>query len=161
MTAPVCKLSVVSLREQDPTLGWFKRVSSDAFYGIMRVLSDTEMRTAVADFRLMSRPAAQALVRMPERHRFLRGMVSWLGFPTATVNFTPASRGAGHSKFTLRRMVGFALDGMMSFSKLPLRLALGLGLGATAAAALVAAVGVLHALFAAGPTDWGWYGLMV
>jgi polyisoprenyl-phosphate glycosyltransferase len=151
---------VVTLREQDPTLGWFKRVSSDAFYKIMRVLSDTEMRTAVADFRLMTRPAAQALVRMPERHRFLRGMVSWLGFPTATVNFTPASRGAGQSKFTLTRMVGFALDGMMSFSKLPLRLALGLGLGATAAAALVAAVGVLHGLFAAAPTDWGWYGLM-
>src|SRR5262249_35018054 len=74
---------VVTLREQDPTLGWFKRVSSDAFYRIMRVLSDTEMRTAVADFRLMSRSAAQALVRMPERHRFLRGMVSWLGYPTA------------------------------------------------------------------------------
>jgi dolichol-phosphate mannosyltransferase len=152
---------VVTLREQDPTLSWFKRVSSDAFYKVMRVLSDTELRSAAADFRLMTRPAAQALVHMPERHRFLRGMVSWLGYRTATVYFTPASRCAGHSKFTLWKMVNFALDGMMSFSKLPLRLALGLGLGATAAALLLAVVGGLHGLLATGPTDWGWYGLMV
>src|SRR4051794_21515991 len=83
---------VVTLREQDPTLSWFKRVSSDCFYKVMRVLSDTELRSAAADFRLMTRPAAQALVRMPERHRFLRGMVSWLGYRTATVYFTPAGR---------------------------------------------------------------------
>jgi dolichol-phosphate mannosyltransferase len=152
---------VVTLREQDPTLSWFKRVSSDTFYQVMRVLSDTELRSAAADFRLMSRPAAQALVRMPERHRFLRGMVSWLGFRTATVYFTPASRGAGASKFTLWRMVNFALDGMMAFSKLPLRLALGLGLGATAAALLLALAAVLHGLLAADATDWGWYGLMI
>jgi dolichol-phosphate mannosyltransferase len=151
---------VITLREEDRTLSWFKRVSSDAFYKIMRVLSDTELRSAAADFRLLTRAAALALVRMPERHRFLRGMVSWLGFRTATVNFTPANRGAGVSKFTLWRMVNFALDGMMSFSKLPLRLALGLGLAATAAAILVPAFGVLHGLCASGPTDWGWYGLM-
>jgi len=151
---------VVTLREQDPTLSWFKRVSSDLFYRIMRVLSDTELRPAAADFRLLTRPAAQALARMPERHRFLRGMVSWLGFRTATVDFTPAHRGAGHSKFTFRRMFAFAMDGMMSFSKLPLRLALGLGLGSTAAAVLVGLAGVLRGLFGAAPTDWGWYALM-
>jgi dolichol-phosphate mannosyltransferase len=118
---------VLTLRQDDPRLNSFKRLSSRAFYRILRWLSDTEVRAAASDFRLMSRKALDALLRLHETHRFLRGMVNWLGFPTATVSFMPAGRAGGVSKYTLRRMLTLALDGMLSFSKVPLRLALLLG----------------------------------
>jgi dolichol-phosphate mannosyltransferase len=118
---------VLTLRQDDPLLSPFKRLSSRAFYRILRWLSDTEVRAAASDFRLMSRKALDALLRLHETHRFLRGMVNWLGFPTATVSFMPAGRAGGVSKYTLRRMLTLALDGMLSFSKVPLRLALLLG----------------------------------
>ena len=118
---------VLTLRQDDPRLSPFKRLSSRAFYRLLRWLSDTEVRAAASDFRLMSRKALDALLRLHETHRFLRGMVNWLGFPTATVPFMPASRAGGVSKYTLRRMLTLALDGMLSFSRAPLRLALLLG----------------------------------
>ena len=113
---------VLTLREDDPRLGYFKRLSSAGFYKAMRYLSDTEVRMAASDFRLMTRKAVEGLLRLHETHRFLRGMVNWLGFPTATVPFQPATRGGGVSKYTLRRMANFAVDAMLSFSKVPLRL---------------------------------------
>jgi dolichol-phosphate mannosyltransferase len=119
---------VMTLREEDPDLGPVKRVTSRAFFELMRWLSETEMRIAASDYRLMSRRAVDALLRFPETHRFLRGMVHWLGFPTATVRFQVASRGAGRSKFTFRRLFAFAIDALLSFSKVPLRLSFVLGM---------------------------------
>ena len=119
---------VMTLREEDPDVGPLKRLTSWAFFELMRRLSETEMRIAASDYRLLSRRAVDALVRFPETHRFLRGMVHWLGFPTATVRFEVASRGAGVSKFTFRRLAAFAADALLSFSKVPLRLSLFLGL---------------------------------
>jgi glycosyltransferase involved in cell wall biosynthesis len=119
---------VMTLREEDPDLGPIKRVTSRAFFEVMRWLSETEMRIAASDYRLMSRRAVDALLRFPETHRFLRGMVHWLGFPTATVRFQVASRGAGQSKFTFRRLFAFAIDALLSFSKVPLRLSFVLGM---------------------------------
>ena len=81
-----------------------------------------------ADFRLMSRRAMQALVTYPERNLFLRGMVSALGFPTAMVHYDRKERQAGESKYPLRRMLGFALDGITSFSVRPLQLITWLGM---------------------------------
>jgi glycosyltransferase involved in cell wall biosynthesis len=119
---------VMTLREEDPDLGPFKRVTSRAFFKVMRWLSETEMRIAASDYRLMSRRAVDSLLRFPETHRFLRGMVHWLGYPTATVRFQVASRGAGRSKFTFRRLFAFAIDALLSFSKVPLRLSFALGM---------------------------------
>jgi dolichol-phosphate mannosyltransferase len=115
---------VLTLREDDPRLSYFKRLSSAGFYKAMRYLSDTEVRMSASDFRLMTRKAVEALLQLHETHRFLRGMVNWLGFPTATVPFQPATRGGGVSKYTLRRMANFAIDALLSFSKVPLRLSL-------------------------------------
>jgi dolichol-phosphate mannosyltransferase len=152
---------VLTLREDDPRLGWFKRLTSRAFNKVMRWLSETEVRAAASDYRLLSRQAVEGLLQLHETHRFLRGMVNWLGFRTATVSFFPAARGAGVTKYTLRRMTALAVDAMLSFSKLPLRLALGLGL-ATLLAGLGWAAGALgRALFAAGPTDWAYHLLLV
>ncbi len=119
---------VLTFREDDPRLSYFKRLSSRAFNMVMRWLSDTPVSSAASDYRLLSRKAVDALLRLHEKHRFLRGMVNWLGFPTTTVAFFPASRGAGITKYTLRRMLALAIDAMLSFSRLPLRLSFVLGL---------------------------------
>jgi len=118
---------VLTFREDDPRLSQFKRLSSRAFNAVMRWLSDTPVSSAASDYRLLSRKAVDALLRLHEKHRFLRGMVNWLGFRTTTVAFHPSSRGAGATKYTLRRMLALAVDAMLSFSKLPLRLSLLLG----------------------------------
>ena len=118
---------VLTFREDDPRLSYFKRLSSRAFNTVMHWLSETPVSSAASDYRLLSRKAVDALLRLHEKHRFLRGMVNWLGFRTTTVAFYPASRGAGVTKYTLRRMLALAVDAMLSFSKLPLRLSLLLG----------------------------------
>jgi dolichol-phosphate mannosyltransferase len=113
---------VMTLREPDPDLSWPKRVTSWAFFHVMRRLSETEMRVAASDYRLLSRRALDCLLRFHETHRYLRGMVHWLGFPKATVRFQVARRGGGRSKFTFSKLFLFAADALLSFSKLPLRL---------------------------------------
>lgn len=115
---------VVTLRRDDHSLGLFKKLTSRVFYFAMRHMSGMDVRPAAADFRLLTRKALDALLRMPERHRFLRGMVHWLGFPTAEVPFTAPPRFAGRSKFTVVRMIRLARDGLLSFSRVPLHAAL-------------------------------------
>jgi dolichol-phosphate mannosyltransferase len=137
---------VLTVRQDDPDLGLFKRYSSRCFYWVMGFLSDTDIRLSAADYRLMSRKAVDALLQLRESHRFLRGMVQWLGFPVAEVPFRPAARKAGVSKYTVRKMMNLAIDGMLSFSKLPLRGALFLGL-------LAVALGLVTAC-AAGAMFW-------
>src|SRR5439155_24886659 len=100
--------------------------------------------------RLLSRPALDALLRLRESHRYLRGMVQWLGFRVAEVPFRPDARRAGVSKYTVRRMVRFALDGLLSFSPAPVRLAVGGGLAVTALSWLLS---VAAALLLAPPAD--------
>ena len=137
---------VLTVRAEDPQLGVVKRLTSRLFYRAMRRLSDTEIRFAAADFRLLSRKAVAALLRLGETHRFLRGMVQWLGYPTAEVPYRPAPRRAGVTKYTLRRMVNFGLDAVLSFSRVPLRLILFTGLAAVAAGLVL---GVVFAVLAA------------
>ncbi len=145
---------VMTLREPDPDLGAFKRVTSRAFFELMRWLSETEMRIAASDYRLMSRRAVDALLRFPETHRYLRGMVHWLGFPRATVRFQVDRRGAGHSKFTFRKMCSFAVDALLSFSKVPLRLSFGLGVLFILSGMLYGAFATAAALFGAAGSAW-------
>jgi dolichol-phosphate mannosyltransferase len=134
---------VVLTIRQDEDTGRAKRWTSQWFYGLMRLLSDTEIRSAAADFRLMSRRAVDALLQMREAHRFLRGMVQWLGFPSAEVSFKVQSRAAGRSKYNLRRMLNLAADGMLSFSRMPLRFLLGTGLVLGGLGAVGMALGVI------------------
>jgi dolichol-phosphate mannosyltransferase len=115
---------VVTLREDHRSVGARKKLTSRLFYMAMRWCSGMDVRPAAADFRLLSRRALDVLLRMPERHRFLRGMVHWLGFPTAEVRFTAPPRFAGRSKYTLVRMIRLARDGLLSFSRVPLHAAL-------------------------------------
>jgi polyisoprenyl-phosphate glycosyltransferase len=101
---------------------WFKRVTSELFYKFFGRLSDTRIPGQSGDFRLMSRRAVDALNRMPERARFLRGMSFWIGFPHVGVPYNKEARYAGTTKFPLRKMLKFAADATTSFSAVPLRL---------------------------------------
>ena len=120
---------VLTVRAEDPTLSLFKRWTSNGFYHVLRWLSDAQIPIAAADFRLLSRKALDALVRMREVHRFLRGMVHWLGFRTAEVPYMPSQRVAGKSHYSLRKMLRLAGDGIFAFSLMPLRWLATLGLG--------------------------------
>jgi dolichol-phosphate mannosyltransferase len=108
--------------------GWLKRTTSDAFYRVMNTLSRTKIVPGAADFRLMTRPVVDALGQTREYHRFLRGLVQWVGFRWTIVEFDPPPRLAGESKFTLAKMLRFAGDAVFSFSLVPLRLSVFLGL---------------------------------
>jgi len=108
--------------------GFFlKNLTSKGFYWTISRLGETRIAEGSADFRLVSREAVDALRRLPEYHRFYRGMVQWIGFSSVTLPFVPAERIAGKSKYSLRKMLRLAADGMFSFSLAPLRLGLLIG----------------------------------
>lgn len=112
----------------------FKQGSAKIFYRFFSHMSDTQMPLDTGDFRLLDRRVVDALIAMPERDRFVRGMVSWLGFSQIAVPYHRAARAAGTTKFSLFKMVRFALDGIFSFSILPLRLATWTGFAASGVA---------------------------
>jgi dolichol-phosphate mannosyltransferase len=100
----------------------FKRVTAWIFYRAMRKLVHPDLPVDVGDFRLMSQPCLNALLSMNELHRFLRGMVTWVGFAQTNVDFVRHARVAGVTKYPLRKMLLFAWNAAISFSALPLRL---------------------------------------
>lgn len=118
-------VSAIRLHTEGASL--FKRMSSQAFYWIINRLSDTRIAPGVADFCLLSKPAYLALRAMPERHRFLRGMVAWIGFTRSYVSFEAPPRAIGRSKYTSLKMLGLALDALFSFTTAPIKLATRIG----------------------------------
>lgn len=106
---------------------WFKNFTSRSFYVLLNSLSGTKIPAGVADFGLVSGRVREALIDMPERHRFLRGMISWAGFRRALLPYEAPRRAAGKTKYSLVKMVALALDAVFSFSAEPLRLALRAG----------------------------------
>lgn len=106
----------------------FKRWTAGLFYALINRIGDTRVQPGAADFRLLSRAAAEGLRQMREHHRFLRGMVSWMGFRTVILPYEPTERIAGASKYSLRKMVRLALDATFSFSLAPLWIGLSVGL---------------------------------
>lgn len=131
---------VQTIRAGEPAAGWWKRTTSAAFYRLLRRWTDLDVRPAGADFRLLSRRALDGLCSMRESHRYLRGMIQWMGFRVAEVPFAPDPRRAGVSKYTWAKMVRLALDGLCSFSRAPLRLAVAAGIAATSFSLLASLV---------------------
>ncbi|QVL29842.1 glycosyltransferase family 2 protein [Telmatocola sphagniphila] len=115
---------VLGIRQESLSLGFFKRYSSFLFHKTMRWCSGMELRPTVSEYRLLSRKAVEALLNMPERLRYLRGMIHWLGFPPDEVSFDVPGRAAGSTKYSILRMVRLARDGLLSFSRVPLHAAL-------------------------------------
>ncbi len=116
--------------------GIFKKLTAAGFYRTLRRITQVDIPVDTGDFRLMGRRAVDAFLRMPEQHRFTRGMVAWMGFRQIGVPFHRAPRHAGETKYHLRRMLRLASDGLVSFSHLPLQLATWLG-GAVSALAVL------------------------
>ena len=111
---------VYGVRSSRETDTWFKRTTARLFYRLAR-WGNPDMVADHADFRLMSRRAIEELRRFPEVNLYLRGMVTLIGFPTATVTYDRGERRGGETKYPLRKMVSFAFDGISSFSAWPLR----------------------------------------
>lgn len=109
--------------------GFFKKFSSRMFHWIMNQVSDTKLVANAADFRLMDRKAVEAVSALRERTVFLRGLSRWVGFSQAEVPFEASDRYAGHTKYSLRKLLQLAINGITSFSYLPLRIATWVGLG--------------------------------
>ena len=107
---------------------WFKRLMAYGFYRILRQLSDVEIPTDTGDFCLMDRRVINVLNAMPERNRYVRGLRSWVGFRQTYILFNRDPRFAGEVKYTFRKSFRLAMDGLVSFSKAPLRLSTYLGL---------------------------------
>ena len=139
----------------------FKLWTAKYFYRFISKLSDTEIPLDTGDFRLMDRRVVDTLLEMPERDRFVRGMVSWIGYSQIAVPYRRAPRAAGSTKFSLFKMVRFATDGIVSFSIVPLRLATWVGFVASGIAILGILVAVLERLFGAVGLVKGWASLVI
>lgn len=105
----------------------FKKWTSGLFYRLINAISGTRVLPGAADFRALSRQAVDALKAMPEYHRFLRGMVAWIGFSTVILPYQPAERISGISKYSFGKMFRLAMDAIFSFSLMPLYIGLSMG----------------------------------
>jgi polyisoprenyl-phosphate glycosyltransferase len=101
---------------------WFKLVTAKMFYRFLDKMSTVKIPVDTGDFRLIDRKVVEALKKMPEHNRFLRGMASWVGFKQAPLEYERKERFAGETKYPLKKMIKFALDGIFSFSVKPLKL---------------------------------------
>ncbi len=118
---------VYGQREEREGETWFKKATARWFYRLLSRITSVEIPVDTGDFRLMGPQAVAAFRSLPERNRFIRGLVAWLGFPQTAVRYRRKPRAAGETKYPLRKMVRLALDGIVGFSYLPLRLATLLG----------------------------------
>jgi dolichol-phosphate mannosyltransferase len=134
---------VYAVRGQRPGENRFKRLTAAAFYRLLQRITDVDLPLDTGDFRLVDRKALDAYNTMREGDRFVRGMFSWVGFRQTGVYYDRAERVAGETKFPLRRMLKFAVDGIVSFSIAPLRIALVLGFVVATSSFLYGLVAVL------------------
>ncbi|MDX1615779.1 MAG: glycosyltransferase family 2 protein [Candidatus Promineifilaceae bacterium] len=134
---------VYGVRSQREGETWFKLFTAKIFYRLIHRITSVNIPLDTGDFRLMDRRVVEAILRMPERNRFLRGMVPWVGFKQTGISYERQARFAGESKFrSVRQMLPFAVDAITSFSYLPLQLATLLGF-AIAAISLIAILVVI------------------
>ncbi len=118
---------VLTQRDDHQAGSLFKRQTANLFYRLINRMGDTQVLPGGADFRLMTRAAADGLKQMREYHRFLRGMVAWMGYKTVILPYTPLERLAGKSKYTLKKMLRLASNAIFSFSLVPLYIGLSMG----------------------------------
>ncbi len=128
---------VYTVREDTAGAGVQKTLTSSLFYWLINSLSPLRITPGAADFRLLDRKAVEALKRMPEKTRFFRGMVPWIGFKQHEVRFTAPERFAGETKYSFRKMLRFATHGILSQSAIPLRMATVMG-------AVVILIGIIY-----------------
>ena len=137
----------------------FKLLTAKVFYRVLNSMVRIDIPTDVGDFRLLSRRAVTQLGRMTEKDRYVRGLVAWIGMKQVNVDYHREARFAGTTKYPFRKMVKFALDGITSFSTVPLRLAIWLGYATSFLGFLYLATVFVQKL--AGVTVQGWATIMV
>jgi hypothetical protein len=118
---------------------WLKRTSAGLFYALHNAISSIQIPENVGDFRLMDRVVVDAVLRLPERQRFMKGLFTWVGFRQATLDYVRPARAQGASKFSTLRLWNFALEGITSFSVVPLKVWTYVGLAGAAFTATYAA----------------------
>jgi dolichol-phosphate mannosyltransferase len=136
-----------------------KRATAKLFYRLLATMIDFDIPTDAGDFRLMSRRVLEALLSMPEAHRFIRGMVSWIGFKQVPLEYDRQSRYAGETGYTFAKMINFALDAITAFSARPLRLGLYAGMGLLGLSWLGILYSLISWLFFS--TQPGWTSLII
>jgi polyisoprenyl-phosphate glycosyltransferase len=120
---------VQAIRMDGTETGTMKRLTSRWFYRLFHKLGVVELPVGASDYRLLSKRVAEVVrAQLPEQNPFLRGLVGWLGFKVANVPFKPAPRARGRSNYRTSMLINFAINGICSFSKVPLRICIGLGL---------------------------------
>ncbi|HZY98797.1 MAG TPA: glycosyltransferase family 2 protein [Candidatus Baltobacteraceae bacterium] len=141
----------------------FKLLTAQIFYRTIKRLTNVAIPVDTGDFRLMSRRVVEALRKSPERHRFLRGMVSWVGFNQTGIEYDRDERHSGTTKYPLPKMIRFAVDGITSFSDIPLRFAAYFGFVVSALAFVYALVVIVAKLFRVNPPAYtpGWASTIV
>ncbi|MFZ6000737.1 MAG: glycosyltransferase family 2 protein [Bacteroidota bacterium] len=150
---------VYTKRKELGELSWFKRKTSKLFYKTFNQLSGVKIEEGAADFRLMSRSVVNVFRQLKETELFIRGLVKWAGFRQTAVEFTPAGRHAGETKYTIGQMLSFAFKGLTSFSTRPLKLLVYCSLGLF----LFSMILVPYALvsFLLGVAVSGWTSIMI
>jgi polyisoprenyl-phosphate glycosyltransferase len=118
---------VYTIREDTQDIGLIKRITSRYFYKIINFISEIDIPFGAADFRLLDRKVVNELKRFKENWLFIRGIVSWLGFKQVGIKYRVQPRHMGHSKYSMLKMIAFAIQGVTSFSILPLRMSTILG----------------------------------
>jgi polyisoprenyl-phosphate glycosyltransferase len=149
---------VYGLRRRRQGEGLLKRGTAALFYRLMQRIGHADLPVDAGDFRLMTRRVLDILNNMPEQHRFIRGMVSWIGLRQVPIVYDRAPRHSGESNYPLAKMVGLAFDALTSFSIMPLRLASYLGLALGLLSLLM--VGYTLGSWALGHVVEGWTSLL-
>ncbi len=149
---------VCGVRKKRVTDTWFKRFTAQTFYKLMKSM-DSEIVYNHADFRMMSRRAVEALMQYPERNLFLRGIVRRLGFQEGFVYYDRRARELGESKYPLKKMLSFSIDGITSFSTAPLKFITFVGLAMTLISLVMILFGIIRHV--EGNTIEGWTSLLV
>lgn len=141
------------LKRKGETL--FKKITAKFFYRLLRSMTNVDIPVDTGDFRLIDRKVADVLRGLKEKNRFVRGLVSWVGFRQTSVEYVREERWAGETKYPLKKMLRFAMDGITSFSFKPLRLATYLGFGLSGLSFIYLIIVMLQALFT-DTTTAGW-----
>lgn len=139
---------------------WFKLLTAKYFYRIMARLSDVRIPLDSGDYRLIDRKVAEVLKKMPEKNRYVRGMVSWAGFKQIPIEYERKERYAGSTKYPLKKMIKFGLDGIISFSSKPLKMAQYLGFFAVIVAMAIFVYAVIYRIVGGRNLVYGWASIM-
>ena len=151
---------VYAKRKQHEGVPFFKRLTAKLFYRILKRITSINIPVDTGDFRIMDRKVVEVLKAMPEKNKFLRGQIAWIGFNQTFVEYDRSERNAGKTGYTYRKMLHFAMDGITSFSNFPLKVASVLGF-AVSGISFVIMMYALYVRFVAGHYVEGWTSLMI